>query len=131
MYFFYLKGPVSLSHLGHTSHKNRRFSTQFNTHKPKQKSHLNLLSQHKTQFNQSQQNQHIHAHNPKAIVRVLLTTTIIKIKNEAGEILLLLYPKYIHSVSINSHQKSGESINYVQPNHSNISYTHQYLEGDI
>lgn len=66
---------VSLSHFGHTSCKNSQIYTQFNAFKRKQKSPINLLTQHITQFNQVQQYQGVEAHNPKAVNSSLTPTT--------------------------------------------------------
>lgn len=56
---------VSLSHFGHTHHKNSHFLTKINTTKQNQKSPINLLQQHITKPHRTQQYQHLHAHNPK------------------------------------------------------------------
>ena len=70
---------VSLSHFGHTSCKNSQIYTQFNAFKRKQKSPINLLTQHITQFNQVQQYQGVEAHNPKVVSSSLTPATIVYI----------------------------------------------------
>ena len=62
---------VSLSHLGHTLHKNAQNQTQFNQNKQSPISPINLLQQNITQLHQTQQYQYLRAHNPKVNSHIL------------------------------------------------------------